>query len=265
MGTIAVVCPLPQESALFFELPGAPAEECFSIPRVERTYHGTRLAVATSGMGMTNMAGCVQFMIDTYAPDAVILSGIAGSLNPELGIGDIVVGEMLACLECSCAVIAECAPYTEDFRSDETLVAAAERALRKDGFAKRPAVSALSAEALEGLPFGTDEAHEPRYCAGTILSSNLFTTEAALLLKHRKVPLGDCEEMEGAAAAQLSARAGVPFLAVRCISNVCGEAYSELNDAEVRMDATARRAAKAVLATTDVYASESLSASSNPA
>ncbi|MGN0070361.1 MAG: hypothetical protein ACI361_00805 [Atopobiaceae bacterium] len=265
MGTIAVVCPLPQESALFFELPGAPAEERFSIPHVERTYHGTRLAVATSGMGMTNMAGCVQFLIDTYVPDAVILSGIAGSLNPELGVGDIVVGETLACLECSHAVIAECAPYTEDFRSDEALVAAAEQALRKDGFAKRPAASALSEHALEELPFGTDEEHEPRYCAGTILSSNLFTTDPALLLEHRRTLLGDCEEMEGAAAAQLCARADIPFLAMRCISNVCGEAYSKLNDAEARMDATARRAAKAVLATIDVYASEGSSASSNPA
>ncbi len=265
MGTIAVVCPLLQESALFFELPGAPAKERFSIPHAERTYHGTRLAVATSGMGMTNMAGCVQFMIDTYAPDAVILSGIAGSLNPELGVGDIVVGETLACLECSRAVIAECAPYTEDFHSDEALVAASEQALRQDGFAKRPAASALSEHALEELPFGTDEEHEPRYCAGTILSSNLFTTDPALLLEHRRTLLGDCEEMEGAAAAQLCARSDIPFLAVRCISNVCGEAYSELNDAETRMEATARRAAMIVLDTIDVYASEGSSLSSNPA
>lgn len=261
MGTIAIVCPLPQESALFFELPGEPAQERFCLPCAERRHAGFRLAVATSGMGMTNMAGCVQFMIDTYAPDALILSGIAGSLNPELGAGDIVVGETLATLECSRSVIAECAPYTETFHSDEALIAAAEKALLADGFMKRPAVSSFSKQSLEELPFGMDEKHQPRYALGTILSSNLFTTDATLLLEHRRALLGDCEEMEGAAAAQLCARAGIPFLAIRSISNVCGEPYDKLNDAKERMDRTAHYAAQAVLDTLAVYASEGSAAS----
>ena len=113
MQTIAVACPLPIESAVFFELPGAPAKERFCIPYVKRSFAGVRLVAATSGMGMTNMAGCVQFLIDSFAPDALIVSGIAGSFNPELGVGDIVLGETLSCLECSRSVIAECAPYAE--------------------------------------------------------------------------------------------------------------------------------------------------------
>ncbi|MGN8819952.1 5'-methylthioadenosine/S-adenosylhomocysteine nucleosidase family protein [Atopobiaceae bacterium HCP3S3_A4] len=265
MHTIALASPLPIETAVFFELPGAPAKERFCIPYVERSFAGVRLVAATSGMGMTNMAGCVQFLIDSFEPDALILSGIAGSLNPELGIGDIVLGETLSCLECSASVIAECAPYTESFHSDEALIGAAMKALRKRGFAVRPAVSAFAARSLEELPFGTDEKHGPRCCTGTILSSNLFTTAPDLLHEHRRTLLGDCEEMEGAAAAQLCARADIPFLAVRSISNVCGEAYSELNDAGARMDATARLAAKVVLDTIGIYASEGSFASSNPA
>lgn len=255
MQTIAVACPLPIESAVFFELSGAPAKERFCIPYVERSFAGVRLVAATSGMGMTNMAGCVQFLIDSFAPDALIVSGIAGSLNPELGVGDIVLSETLSCLECSRSVIAECAPYAESFHSDEALVDAATKALRKHGFAERPAVSALASESLSVLPFGTDEEHGPRYCTGTILSSNLFTTAPDLLHEHRCTLLGDCEEMEGAAAAQLSARACIPFLAVRSISNVCGEGYSELNDAGARMEKAARLAAKIVLDTIGIYAS----------
>lgn len=104
--------------------------------------------------GDVNMAGYVQFLIDSFAPDAPIVSGIAGSLNPELGVGDIVLGETLSCLECSRSVIAECAPYAESFHSDEALVDAATKALRKHGFAERPAVSALASESLSVLPSG---------------------------------------------------------------------------------------------------------------
>lgn len=207
------------------------------------------------------MAGCVQFLIDSFAPDALIVSGIAGSLNPELGVGDIVLGKTLSCLECSRSVIAECAPYAESFHSDEALVDATTKALRKHGFAERPAVSALASESLIVLPFGTDEEHGPRCCTGTILSSNLFTTAPDLLHEHRCTLLGDCEEMEGAAAAQLSARASIPFLAVRSISNVCGEGYSELNDAGARMEKAARLAAKIVLDTIGIYASGDFPAS----
>lgn len=52
MQTIAVACPLPIESAVFFELPGAPAKERFCIPYVELSFAGVRLVATTSGMGM---------------------------------------------------------------------------------------------------------------------------------------------------------------------------------------------------------------------
>lgn len=255
MKTIAIVSALERESSLIFELPGEPSQERFCIPYAARSYQGVRLIVATAGMGMTNMAGTVQFLIDSFAPDALILTGIAGSLNPGLGEGDIVLGETLSCLEADRSIIAECAPYQEDYHSDEKLIAAAERALRAEGFAKRPAVSALSEESLAELPFGTLEAHEARYTVGTIGSSNLFTTDPDILLAQRHDYRADCEEMEGAAAAQLCARAQVPFLAIRSISNVCGEAYSDLNDAEERMDRTARLAAGLVLTTIGCYCS----------
>lgn len=249
MKTVALVSALARESALAFELAGEAPQERFSIPFAERDFCGIHLVAATAGMGMTNMAGAVQFLIDSFSPDALVLTGIAGSLNPSLGCGDIVVGETLSCLEADRAIIAECAPYTEDFHSDAALVQAAERILRNEGFAARPAVSALSEEALSELPFGTTEEHSPRYVIGTIGSSNLFSTDPDILLSQRHDYRADCEEMEGAAAAQLCARADVPFLAIRSMSNVCGEAYGDLNGAEERMDRTARLACRIALET----------------
>ena len=78
---------------------------------------------------------------------------------------------------------------------------------------------------------------------GAIATSDLFSTEPDVLRQVRGRYAADCEEMEGVAAAQVAVRAGVPFLAIRSISNVCGEPYEELDGREADLEAVARLAA----------------------
>ncbi len=52
---------------------------------------GKDVVVLESGSGKVNAAVGTQIMIDLYKPDAVINSGIAGSLSKDLIIGDIVI------------------------------------------------------------------------------------------------------------------------------------------------------------------------------
>jgi len=56
-------------------------------------FAGHEIVLAESGMGMTNAAMTVQRMIDKYRPKAVLFSGIAGSVDSSVHIGDIVVPE----------------------------------------------------------------------------------------------------------------------------------------------------------------------------
>lgn len=52
---------------------------------------GTEVVIAKCGVGKVNAAICAQTMILTYNPDIVINTGVAGSLNPEIGICDVAV------------------------------------------------------------------------------------------------------------------------------------------------------------------------------
>lgn len=86
-----------------------------------------------------------------------------------------------------------------------------------------------------------------RFTVGVINTSDEFNTDPAVLEASRANEHGDCEEMEGVAAAHVAHRCRIPFLALRSLSNQCGEAYDELGSAEERMSATARDVAAVAL------------------
>ena len=52
---------------------------------------GKEVVVVRSGVGKVNAAVCTQILIDLFDVDAVINTGIAGSLNAGIDIGDIVI------------------------------------------------------------------------------------------------------------------------------------------------------------------------------
>lgn len=56
-------------------------------------FAGKEIVLAESGMGMTNAAMTAQRMIDKYRPRVVLFTGIAGSVDTSVHIGDIVVPE----------------------------------------------------------------------------------------------------------------------------------------------------------------------------
>lgn len=57
----------------------------------EGTLNGKEVVVVRSGIGKVNAAVCTQILADEFGVDGVINTGIAGSLNAEINIGDIVI------------------------------------------------------------------------------------------------------------------------------------------------------------------------------
>ena len=55
------------------------------------TMNGKEVVVVRSGIGKVNAGICTQILCDRYHVDAVINTGIAGSLNAKIDIGDIVL------------------------------------------------------------------------------------------------------------------------------------------------------------------------------
>ena len=54
------------------------------------TIEGKNVVVVKCGVGKVNAAMCTQTMIDVFNVDSIINTGIAGSLNADINIGDIV-------------------------------------------------------------------------------------------------------------------------------------------------------------------------------
>lgn len=57
------------------------------------TLWGKSAVLAVSGVGKVNAAICTQTMILKYSPDFIINSGVAGGLEPNLRVCDIVVAD----------------------------------------------------------------------------------------------------------------------------------------------------------------------------
>jgi adenosylhomocysteine nucleosidase len=49
------------------------------------------LVLAATGIGMANAAATTQYVIDTFDPTAIIFTGLAGAVNPDYHVGDIII------------------------------------------------------------------------------------------------------------------------------------------------------------------------------
>lgn len=160
---------------------------------------GRDTVVVQSGIGKVNAALCTQILIDRFAVDAVINTGIAGSLRAEINIGDIVLS-------------------SEAVYHDMDVTAF--------GYApgEVPGVGRLGFPADERmirLAAGSCAKANPdiRTFTGRIVSGDQFIMSREKKNRLRDDFGGLCTEMEGAAIAHGAWRNGVPFLIIRAISD----------------------------------------------
>ena len=62
-----------------------------SMDFYEGTLAGRKTVVVRSGIGKVNAGICAQILADVFSVEAIINTGIAGSLNKDINIGDIVL------------------------------------------------------------------------------------------------------------------------------------------------------------------------------
>ena len=160
---------------------------------------GKEVVVVKCGIGKVNAAICTQALVDYFNVDAVVNTGVAGALNNDIDICDIVVST--AALEHDMDVTA--LGYDKGIIPDmETSVFQADRKLIE--LAKTSAGGAgLSVKVFEGKVLSGDQ------FIGTHDEKNHL----------REVFHGDCAEMEGAAIAHAAFLNGIPYLVIRAISD----------------------------------------------
>ncbi|WP_455381914.1 5'-methylthioadenosine/adenosylhomocysteine nucleosidase [Salinispira pacifica] len=196
-------------TALVQSLEGAEKREWNQFLFHEGTLEGRRVVVAKSGVGKSLAAMLTQKIIDHYAPESIIFTGLAGAINPDLDIGDTVVGR--DCLQHDMDATALGfkrgeIPYSNFrvFRCDEEL-----------------ARIALECEpAPVSVETGNSD-RKPRVAPGRILTGDTFLAQSMMKGRGylREELAGDAVEMEGASVGLVASVNGVPFLIIRTISD----------------------------------------------
>lgn len=216
------------------------------------------LTICIAGMGKCAAAAAAQALIIEAKPQVLIFSGIAGALNPRLNVGDIVIGKNLHYLETNTQIIADCAPYKEVFESDSKLCDLAANQAKLLGFRLEKSLQESSSAACDSSAESKQSAsnvnitsnassNSVAYVCGNIATSDQFNTDPKVLDAVREEVFGDCEEMEGAAVAHIAAKNSVPFLAIRAMSNRCGESYESLDEHKDDLVLAANRAGSLTL------------------
>ena len=170
-----------------------------SMKFYEGTLRGKDVVIVQCGIGKVNAGICVQILADLFQVDAVINTGVAGSLRAEINIGDIVVSTD-AC-EHDMDVIAlgykqGIIPQMKEsfFKADRQLVEAAIEVCRE----VNPDINVYEGRVLSGDQFISGEE-----------------------IKNKLIDLFDgfCTEMEGAAIAHAAFLNEIPYVVIRAISD----------------------------------------------
>ncbi len=170
----------------------------------EGTLGGTPSVVVQSGIGKVNAGMCVQILVDRYHVTHVINTGVAGSLDARLDIGDIVVST--DCLQ-------------HDF--DATPLGYRPAEIPGVGTISFPADEDMRAAVIKAAH---EVAPEIGVIEGRIVSGDQFISDSGVKSHLIEDFGGTCCEMEGASVAQAAWLNNVPFVVVRAISDKPGSA-----------------------------------------
>lgn len=163
------------------------------------TLKGKEAVVVRSGIGKVNAAMCTQILADQYSVNAVINTGIAGSLKNEIEIGDVVLSTDTVQHDMDATGFGYPVgqiPQMEEFSfsADETLMKLAENCCKE----VNPEIGVFVGRIVSGDQFVSDQVKKDW------IAENFG---------------GFCTEMEGAAIAQAAYLNHIPFLIIRAISD----------------------------------------------
>jgi adenosylhomocysteine nucleosidase len=177
---------------------------------------GHPLVVSETQWGMANAAALAALAIARYAPRAILSQGTAGAHDPSLEVYDIVVGERTvneSAWQSHYRAAGEGAPMEELKKLGVFAWSAAEKRFRQEVY------HAGDPELLDAARRAAPHYARGRVAFGTIGTSDSWNCAVDRVRFLQHFYGSACEEMEGDAVAQIAQSFGVPFLAVRIISN----------------------------------------------
>jgi len=174
------------------------------------TYKGVEIALAQSGIGKVNATICTQMMIDRFEPDAMIFTGVAGGLLPNMRAGDMIVASHV-------------------IQYDMDLTAFGRRHGEMPGQDRMtecdPNLVEKATEAFDLAFEGIEDA--PNLMLGTIASGDKFVQDTKTLRWLQREFAALATEMEGAAFGYTCHLNELPFVVIRGLSDTAGESATD--------------------------------------
>lgn len=248
---VAVISAFPAELALLeTKVADAHKQSINGVEFTTGTLEGKPVVLFLSGISMVNAAMNAQLALDRFRVSHIVFTGIAGGVNPQLQIGDVVVAQRWA--EYLEALFArEVAPGWFQPPSHQTDVklpnfgmihprpvgvrsAGHPQEEKKLWFDADPQLMAIARRAAPGVTL--DRCDVQKHClerqprvvvGGQGVSGQAFVDNAAF----REYTFGTFDasvlDMETAAVAHVAYANGVPFIAFRSLSDLAGGGEGE--------------------------------------
>ena len=158
------------------------------------------MVVVVCGVGKVNAALCVQVLCDCYQVTHIVNTGVAGSLDNALDIGDLVISKDAMYHDF------DCHPINDNYAVGQV------PGISVLAFPADPMLMDAALDAAETVQPGHNR-------IGRIASGDQFICGAEqkeYIIRHTGAL---CTEMEGAAISHAAWRNGIPFVVIRAISD----------------------------------------------
>ena len=186
------------------------------------TFSGHEVVVVKCNIGKVNAGICAQLLIEDFHVDRIINTGVAGSLDAKIDIGDIVISKDAV---------------QHDY--DLTPLGMKPGEFMDFGVTAFPADAARQESALKAVSEVAPEIHA---FVGRVCSGDQFIASKAQKQKILDNFGGLCCEMEGGAIAQVCYVNKTPFVIIRAISDKADDS-EEISYETFKKSAAARCAA----------------------
>ncbi len=247
---LGILSPTRTEFSMMLELLGAPGEPSRGpFPAVSGILHNQSYVACRCGIGKTAAAAAAQWLVDTHGVSALLICGAAGSLVPELLIGDVVIADEL--------IPADCGIWnTDGFCFTGDMVEEADGLALRASYGADADMLVAADDVLRESSIGSDA---PRLVRGRVVTCEQATFALSRRQELARIFSAVAVEMEGAAAARVAHLNGIGMLAIRAISDeLCFDIptlpeeeghlhVSELRDSIKRAAQNASRVAAALL------------------
>ncbi len=220
--TIGVICAIPQEWAYLHSVFAGPSrEQVAHVIFDSGELGGHRVVLAAAGMGKVNAGLVATLLADRFDCSTIVFTGVAGGLDPQLHIGDIVIADRIVQHDFGLIHDERLHPYQPGY---VPVINPTDRL----GYPVEPELVDRVNHRLEGftlpvLPAAAGgEDRPPQIIYGTVLTGDQYLhCERTRTRLHNDFG-GLAVEMEGGAVAQVCEAFDIPWLVIRALSDLAG-------------------------------------------